>query len=91
MHFSTLANIKNSGGFEKRPHASLRFLIFFINPILSIAYLPSANTSLPFEDRIDIFDDDHRKNFVIPAPYQVRDKLQRESRLKTLDSGSIPE
>jgi hypothetical protein len=27
---------------------------------------------------------------VIPAPYQVRDKLQRESR-KTLDSGSSPE
>jgi len=29
-------------------------------------------------------------NGVIPAPYQVRDKLQRESR-KTLDSGSSPE
>ncbi len=28
---------------------------------------------------------------VIPAPYQVRDKLQRESRLKRLDSGSSPE
>jgi len=27
---------------------------------------------------------------VIPAPYQVRGKLQRESR-KTLDSGSSPE
>jgi len=27
---------------------------------------------------------------VIPAPYQVRDKLQQESR-KTLDSGSSPE
>jgi hypothetical protein len=24
---------------------------------------------------------------VIPAPYQVRDKLRRESRLKRLDSG----
>jgi hypothetical protein len=29
-------------------------------------------------------------NGVIPAPYQVRDKLQQESR-KTLDSGSSPE
>ena len=28
---------------------------------------------------------------VIPAPHQVRDKLQRESRLKKLDSGSSPE
>jgi hypothetical protein len=28
---------------------------------------------------------------VIPAPYQVRGKLQRESRLKRLDSGSSPE
>jgi hypothetical protein len=28
---------------------------------------------------------------VIPAPYQVRDKLQRESSSETLDSGSSPE
>jgi hypothetical protein len=51
--------------------------------------MPSANTSLPFEDKIDIFDDDHRKNFVIPAPYQVRDKLRRESR-KALITTWIP-
>jgi hypothetical protein len=30
-------------------------------------------------------------NTVIPAPYQVRGKLQRESRLRKLDSGSSPE
>jgi hypothetical protein len=28
---------------------------------------------------------------VIPAPYQVRGKLQRESRSEILDSGSSPE
>jgi hypothetical protein len=28
---------------------------------------------------------------VIPAPYQVRGKLQRESRPEILDSGSSPE
>jgi hypothetical protein len=28
---------------------------------------------------------------VIPAPYQVRGKLRRESSPKTLDSGSSPE
>jgi hypothetical protein len=28
---------------------------------------------------------------VIPAPYQVRGKLRRESSSKTLDSGSSPE
>jgi hypothetical protein len=28
---------------------------------------------------------------VIPAPYQVRGKLQRESRSQILDSGSSPE
>ena len=30
-------------------------------------------------------------NTVIPVPHQVRDKLQRESRFKRLDSGSSPE
>jgi len=37
--------------------------------------VPSANTSLLFEDRIDIFDDDHRKNFVIPAQAGIQKSL----------------
>jgi len=49
-----------------------------------------VNDQMKIENCKMIYNDIINNKTVIPAPYQVRDKFQPESR-KTLDSGSSPE